>query len=163
MTIICDATAFILLAKATVLEILASRNNVITTQIVYEEVVIGKEKGRFDSLLVERLVNEMKIKLQEPDKSSKEKIQKLFNLKLGELDIISLAQNTSHTVLSDDKKCLNVAKALGISFITSLDVIIALYKKKAIRKEKAIESIDTLDEYGWYSRSLIKKYKEAIK
>src|SRR3989344_1521965 len=152
MTIISDATAFILLSKATVLEIFANRNIVVTSPIVYEEVARGKEKGRFDSLLVEKLVNEKKIKLRDPDKSSNEKIQKLFDLRLGELDVVSLAHNTDDTILSDDKKCLNVAKTLGIPFITSLDVILVLYKKRAIKKEKAIESIDKLEEYGWYSR-----------
>ena len=65
--------------------------------------------------------------------------------------------------MSDDKKCLNAAKALGINFITSLDVVTAMYKKHIITKEKALRCIEGLEEYGWYAKDLIKKYREAIK
>ena len=163
MTIIADATALILLSKVSILETFVNRNNIITSKIVYQEVVRGKEKGREDSILVERLVQENKIKLKIPNESIKNNIERLFNLKDGELEIVSLVYKTSHTILSDDKKCLNVAKALGIGFITSLDVIIVQLKKKAITKKKALGCIDELEEYGWYSKNLIKYYKEAIK
>lgn len=163
MTIIADATALILLAKVTILEKFVNRNAVITSKMVYQEVIAGKEKGRKDSILVEKIFQEKKLKLKKPVKSIKKKIKKLFNLKAGELEVISLAYKTKHTILSDDKKCLNVAKGLGIDFITSLDIIVALYRKSVIAKEKALECIDELEEYGWYSRDLIKNYKEAIK
>ncbi len=163
MTIIADATALILLSKVSILETLVNRNNVITSKIVYQEVVRGKEKGRADSLLVERLVKENKIKLKIPDESIKNNIEKLLNLKAGELEVVSLAYKTKHIIISDDKKCLNAAKALGIGLMTSLDVIAVLLKNKVITKKKALEYLDDLSEYGWYSKNLIKYYKEAIK
>ncbi len=163
MTIIADATALILLAKVTILETFVNRNPVITSKMVYEEVIIGKEKGRKDSIIVERLVEENKLKLRVPNRSIRNKIKKLFNLKAGELDVISLAYKTKNMILSDDKKCLNVAKGLGIKFITSLDIIVTLYKKSIITQEKAITCIEELEEYGWYSKDLIKSYREALK
>lgn len=163
MTIIADATALILLAKVTVLERFVSRNAVMTSKMVYGEVVAGKEKGRKDSILVEKLVQESKLSLREPNKPIKRKIEKLFNLKAGELDVMSLAYKTKHIILSDDKRCLNAAKGLGIGFITSLDIIAALYKKAVITQEKAVECIEELEEYGWYSKDLIKRYKEEVK
>ncbi len=163
MTIIADATALILLAKVSVLETFVGRNEVITSELIYEEVAKGKEKGRTDSMLVERLLQERKLKLKNPEKTVKEKIRKLFNIHKGELDAVSLAYKTNHTVLTDDKKCLNAAKALEIDFITSLDVVLALFKKEAVSKEKAVECLEKLEEYGWYSKELIKGYREAIK
>lgn len=163
MTIIADATALILLAKASVLETFLDRNDVVTSEVVYEEVAKGKEKGRADSMLVERLVKEHKLSLKNPVKSVKDKISKFFNIHKGELDVVSLAYKTNHTVLTDDKKCFNAAKALRIGFITSLDVVIALFKREAITKEKALECLNNLDEYGWYSKDLIKSYKEEAK
>lgn len=163
MTIIADATALILLAKVSVLETFVDRNDVATSKMVYEEVVRGKEIGRKDSILVERIVHENKLKIITPSKSIKKEIGGLFNIKGGELGVISSAYKKKHTILSDDKKCLNAAKALGIGFIISLDIIIALYKNKAINKEKAQECIDGLEDYGWYNKELIKKYREAIK
>lgn len=162
MTIISDASSLILLAKVNMLETFVNRNDVSTSKVVYEEVVKGKEKGREDSMLVERLVQEDKLKLKAPSKSVKNKIENLFNLKKGELEVVSLAYKTKHTILTDDKKCINAAKALGIDFITSPDVVTTLHKKGAINKEKAIECIDKLEEYGWYTRDLIKGYREGI-
>lgn len=163
MTIIADAASLILLSKASVLEIFASRNDVATSELVYEEVIKGKEKGRMDSILTEKLVQEGKLKVKTSNKDAKTKIEKLFNLKFGELEVVSLAYKTNDAILSDDKKCINAAKAFGIEFITSLDVTLALYKKSAISKEKAIESIDKLENYGWYSKDLIKIYRGKIK
>ena len=163
MTIIADATALVLLAKISVLEIFVGRSNVITSKEAYEEVMRGREKGRTDSILTEKLVKEGKLKVMAPSKPVRDNIEKLFNLKGGELEVISLAYKKRHIILSDDKKCLNAAKALGINFITSLDVIAALQKKNVISKSKALECINGLEEYGWYAKDLINKYREAVK
>ena len=163
MTIISDASSLILLAKAGVLELFANRNKVIAPKLVYEEVARGKDKGREDSILIERLKTEKKLIIMAVNKKTKNKIQKTFNLKGGELEVISFAFGKNHTIITDDKKCINAAKALKINFINSLDVILVLHKKGAMRKEKALECIETLEEYSWYSKDLIKSYKEALK
>lgn len=163
MTIITDATALILLAKASVLETFVNRNDVVTSAVVYEEVTRGKDKGRIDSIMVEKLVQEQKIKIKVPAEPTRSMIEKTFNLHKGELEVITLALKTNHTVLSDDRKCLNAAKALEIGFITSLDVVAALFKNRAITKEKALGSLDKLEAHGWYLKDLIRPYKEAVK
>ena len=140
MTIISDAVSLILLAKISLLETFANRNKIVVPNLVYEEVIKGKEKGRWDSMLVERLAAEKKLIINISDKIKENKIRKLFNLKGGELEVISLAFD-KHLVLTDDKKCLNAAKALNLGFITSLDVVMALYNKKAVTKRKALECI----------------------
>src|SRR3989344_4532573 len=147
MTIISDATALILLSKADILEIFVNRNEVVIPKKVYEEVIKGREKGRTDSILVERLANKNKLTVKTPKEMTKENIGRLTGLKYGELEVVSLAYKTKDTILSDDKKCINSAKALNIGFITSLDVIIVLYRKNAIDKKTAIECIEILDEY----------------
>ncbi len=163
MTIISDATSLILLAKAGLLEFFAERNKVDIPELVYQEVQRGKDKGREDSLLVERLVEEKKLRIVAADKIAKNKIEQTFNLKGGELEVISLAFRKNNTILTDDKKCINAAKALKIDFIISLDVIIALYRKKAISKERALSAVDSLEEYGWYSKELVKSYRGELK
>lgn len=163
MTIIADAASLILLSKISILETFANRNDVVASELVYKEVIKGREKGRMDSMLTEKLVQENKLKVKTPNNDMKTSIEKLFNLKFGELEVVSLAHKTKNTILSDDKKCINAAKALGINFITTLDVVVALHKQNAISKEKAMESIDKLENYGWYSRELIKIYRGKIK
>ncbi len=162
MTIITDATALILLAKASVLEVFADRNDVVASNIVYKEVVIGKEKGRADGMLVEKLVQEKKIKIKTPNEAEKTRIENLFGLRGGELESTALARK-GDVILTDDKKCINTAKVLGIDFITSLDVVISLYKKTVINKQKAIECVEKLETYGWYSKEIIKNYRGELK
>ncbi len=163
MTIIADATALILLAKITLLETFIDRNKVIIPETVLKEVLKGKEKNRIDSMLLEKLSNERKLNIQTPSEQTKINIKKLINLKKGELDVISLAYKTNNIILSDDKKCINAAKVFGISFITTPDVVIIMYNKKVITKNKAILSIDKLEEYGWYSKDIIKNHRRKIK
>ncbi len=163
MTIITDATSLILLAKVDLLEIFVDRNDVIVPRLAYEEVIKGKDKGREDSMLLERLVAEKKLLIVSPNKAMKNKIEKLFNLRGGELEVVTLAFGKKHTILTDDKKCLNAAKAMKIDFITSLDMVVAMYRKGAIGKETARECVNGLEEYGWYTKDLIKSYQEMIK
>ena len=163
MTIISDATSLILLAKAELLELFVNRNKVIVPKLVYGEVAKGKDKGRADSMLVEKLVNEKKLSIVTAHKARKNKIEKAFNLRGGELEVISFALGKNDVILTDDKKCLNAAKALNMNFINSLDVTIALHKNGAISKEKAMECVDILEEYGWYAKDMIKRYREVLK
>ena len=163
MTIVSDATSLILLAKVGLLEKFVTRNAVVMPSAVYVEVAKGKDKGRLDALLVERLVDEKKLGISVPDNETKVRIEKLFNVHGGELEVLAIALGTKKTILTDDKKCFNAAKALKLSFITSLDVVVALYKKGVISKQAALQCVENLDSYGWYAQGLIKTYKEAVK
>lgn len=163
MTIISDASSLILLARAGLLEVLAKKNRINLPKLVYEEVIKGKEKGREDSMIIEKLVAERRLNIVTANKSLKNKISKMLNLKGGELEVVSFALGKNYIILTDDKKCLNAAKALKIDFINSLDVIAVLCKRGEISKKKAFECVEMLEEYGWYKKELIKIYKEAIK
>ncbi|MDP2924833.1 MAG: hypothetical protein Q8N99_00515 [Nanoarchaeota archaeon] len=163
MTIVIDASSIILLAKIDLLEKLIERNPLIIPEKVYIEVVKGKEKGMLDAFILERLVNEKKIKIEKVEKIAYEEVWKLFGLWAGEAEVLALALKNNIPIITDDKKCLNRAKAAGVSCITSLDVIIALLKNKHINKEQAKKSLEKLENYGWYKKNIIKLYKEKIK
>lgn len=152
MTIIGDASSLILLAKVDLLETFASRNKIIIPELVYKEVIKGKDRGRSDGFLVERLVSEKKLLVKLSKKAAKSRIESMYGLRGGELEVIALALDENHDVLTDDKRCMNVAKALNIYFITSLDVIISMRKKGVIGREKALECLADMEEYGWYSK-----------
>ena len=159
---IADATTLILLAKADVLEIFVEKNNIIIPPIVYKEVLKGKEKSRIDAFIIEKLVQEKKIKVKIPQNATKKIIQHMFNMQGGELEVIALAYNTQDTVLNDDKKGIHAAKALKLNFIGSLGVVVALQHAGRINKKEALEAIDILQAYGWYDPKLIKTHKEAL-
>ena len=106
MTFVSDATSLILLAKVGLLELFANRNSVVVPQHVFDEVVKGKDKGRVDAFSVEKLRDEKKFSITFPKEETKAKIQKLFNIKGGELDVLAISLETKATVLTDDKKML---------------------------------------------------------
>lgn len=163
MTIIIDASSLILLAKTGLLEKLLDKNKLIIPEKVYIEVMKGKEKAMLDAFLVEKLVNENKIDIQKVDKKVYENILKLFGLWAGEAEVLALALKDKLPIITDDKKCLNAAKAANIQHITTLDIVISLFQKKYIDKEKAKKSMEILEEYGWYKKDIIKFYKEKLK
>jgi len=162
MTIVADASSLILLSKIRLLEKLVERTKIIVPKKVYGEVVRGKEKGREDAFLVERLVKEKRIKMRQANEKLKKEIERTFNLHEGENEALATALENKHTILTDDKKCFTAARTLKLNFITSLDVVVAMYKKGRIDKRKAMQSLDELLEYGWYKRSLIEKYRREI-
>ena len=163
MTIIADASSLILLAKITILERLLEKNDIIIPEKVYIEIIKGKEKGRFDALIIEKLVQDKKIKIEKVDKEMFEKIWKLFGLWAGEGEAFVLALKNKFPILTDDRKCINASKSANIPFITSPVIIVALFNKKSINKNKAEKSLELLEEYGWYNKNIIKFYKEKIK
>ena len=162
MTIVADASSLILLSKVELLEKLAEKNKVIIPKKVYGEVARGKEKGMRDVLLVEKMMKEKKIVVRKANEKSKKEIEKTFNIRGGENEVLALALENRHAILTDDKKCIVAAETLGLNFITSLDVVVTLYKKGRIDKRKAVQSLDELLEYGWYKRVLIEKYRREL-
>ena len=163
MTIASDATAIILLSKVGVLELFAYRNAVAMAKSVYLEVMKGKERGRLDAMLTERLVLERKLRVLPVHKQTRTYVEGLLSIKKGELDTVALAYKNRYLVLTDDKKCINAAKALGLPFMNSLDVIVAMWKNKVIDSKKAMDCISSLEDFGWYSKELIKTRREMIR
>jgi len=153
LTVISDACSLILLAKATVLEILANEVRIVTSPSVYQEAVIkGEKRGHPDALIIKKLVSQKKIEII----SLKQK--KTFGVTLGEgeEEILALTQEVKFDLLLlDDKKAINVSKSLSLPFTISPKVVISLAQKKKIAKEKAIQALEILRIEGRYSPDII--------
>lgn len=162
MTIVADSSSMILLAKTNLLDKFLERNRVVISKKVYDEMVKGKEKGRTDAFLIERLLNEKNIAIQNAKEKTKNRIKKMLNLYGGENETLSLAIEHGYLILTDDKKCINASKALGLNFITTLDIVVTLHIKKRIDKKFAIQSLNELENYGWYKKGIIEKYRRLI-
>jgi predicted nucleic acid-binding protein len=65
------------------------------------------------------------------------KVWKLFGLWAGEAEVLALSLDRKLPIIRDDKKCINAAKATSTNFITTLDLVIILFKKGYINKENA--------------------------
>lgn len=161
--IIADSCSIILLAKATILEKTIEVYNLNITPKVLEEVIKGKDKMHLDALIVEKLKNENKLKITEDNKMITQKLAVDFNMGFGEASTISAAKDKKCIVVTDNKQGRKVALINNIDLVGSPDVIVGLFKKKKISKEKAISALNVLKKEGWFENYILEKAREDIK
>ena len=165
MKVAVDSCSIILLAKATILEILSDKQDLFVTEEVYKEILKGKDKNFADALLIEKLVKEKKIKII--DVTSTGLIKKLvqdFNLGVGEAETLALAiDEQCDAVLTDNKQGRKTALVYNLNLIGSIDAITALYKLRSIDKDKAVGGLKGLRKFGWFQDYLIDSALEDVK
>lgn len=140
------------------MEILSTHGDIVISRMVYEESAVrGKELGKADSLLVERLVSEKKIIVMEAPVKEKNILREAYGIKGGENETVALALSTGcRKVLTDDHKNIVVCKTLDIPFMISLDAIIELHENERISLSKAKEAFERVVENGWMREELVK-------
>lgn len=164
MKIILDTCSVILLAKASVLEDFSEQHNLVITDGAYNEVVKGKEKKFLDALLLERLCKEKKIsKTNVKSKYLVNKFKKDFGLGGGEASTIALTIETKQSILTDNKQGRKTAKVYGLKLLGSPEVVVSLFKIKKINKNKALDALKILRNFGWFDNYIIEKALEEIK
>ena len=97
------------------------------------------------------------IEVKEVKKSDKVvKLMRNFGLGKGEAETIQLYfQEKADLLLCDEKKARKIASILNINLLGTPELIIQLYKRKFIGKEKAKESVLKLEKIGWFKSSII--------
>lgn len=165
MKIAIDSCSIILLAKATVLEILADNYKLLITRNVYQEILEGKNKKFIDALLTEKLVNEGKINIKKiKNKKLIKKLVEDFSLGIGEAETLALTLGKQCEVIStDNKQGRKAAIIYKLNLVGSIDLITSLYKLKLIDKNKAVNALKELKEFGWFQDYLIDKALEDVK
>ncbi|MFZ2455083.1 MAG: hypothetical protein WAX07_01215 [Candidatus Altiarchaeia archaeon] len=162
--IVSDSSTLILLAKASVLEKVAGADELAIPECVYSESVVkGKDKARPDSLVIEKLVAEGKIKVKKAPPEEKERLKCSFGITCGENQTVALAVSEKcRLVLSDDKKCMTVCRTLGMPYMIALDCVLDLLCSSRITREKAIEAFETIAAAGWLGEEIIKSRRELL-
>lgn len=157
--IISDSSTLILLAKISILNTFLEKNKLIIPRGVYKESVVkGLEKGEADSYIINEEIGKGKIEIRDINEKKVKEVKKLFGITKGENEVISLAlEKKPKLILTDDRKCINVCNALGLETSISADVVVALYKKGRIDKDKALDSLNKLKEFGWFKREIIEE------
>ena len=145
MVIVFDSSTLILLAKKELLDMfLDSFDGIVAIPKVVREETCNKKT--FDALLIEKRIEEEKIKVYEVKK--KDLVKKLiedFNLEDGEAEAIILCIEKSSKILAtDDKNAINACKVLKIKFTTAINILIRAYEKQLIEREKALIKLDNL-------------------
>ncbi|RJS86494.1 hypothetical protein CW713_00165 [Methanophagales archaeon] len=163
MVIVFDSSTLILLAKKELLDMFLNNFDGIVAipKVVREE---SCNKKTFDALLIEKRIEEEKIKVYEVEK--KDLVKKLiedFNLEDGEAEAIILCiEKGSKILATDDKNAINACKVLKIKFTTAINILIRAYEKQLIEREKALIKLDNLRVVGRYKEKIIEDAKRRV-
>ncbi|MFO7966494.1 MAG: DUF3368 domain-containing protein [Archaeoglobaceae archaeon] len=155
MTFFFDATPLIYLAKVNKLHLLEKIDTeLIIPQSVFEEVVVkGRELGKPDALIIERLVDKGDFKIEETDAGESEfynKLRENENLSQADVEALFLARKRNCTAIMDEDYARRIAEAEGIHCRGTIYLIFSLLKRDVIGKEEARETVDKMIESGWY-------------
>lgn len=160
---VSDSSSLILLAKAEIITDFLEKGKIYITPVVEKETIgMGKEKGREDAYLLEKMRKEGKIELRDPDEGEVDRITKLFDLHKGEKESVALASEMDLPLICDDKKAFNACEVMEIEHSTALNILSALFEKGRISEPRAKESLKRLEEFGWYEERLIKNVNSKI-
>lgn len=157
--IVKDAMVLIHLAKITLLEKSCGYfRNVVIPKMVYEEILMGKEKGYPDAKLIADFVKMGKMAVKQIKSVEMVKKAEEFNIKRGEAEAIALYwQEKADYIATDDYNVRKKSMLLDIKVIGTPAIILKLYKEGLIKKNKFGESLAELRKIGWFSNAVIDK------
>lgn len=155
--IVKDAMVLIHLAKLSLLEKSCSYfKKAAIPELVYEEVLKGKEKGFPDASIIIELIKSKKIAVKKVKSNALIKKANQFNIQRGEAEVISLYwQEKAGLVATDDDNIRKKKSLLNIEVIGTPAIILKLYKEKLIDRHKAEQCVSELKKIGWFSNSVL--------
>lgn len=161
--VVADSSTLILLARAGLLHLYVEhlKEKIEIPKAVYDEVT--KKKDTEDTKIIEEYIARKDISVLYIDEAQQsERFQQDFAIGKGEAEAITHCIKKKGILLTDDRKAIQLCHLFHISFTTALNIIPKMYTKRKITKEQAQEYIASLQKYGRYSQSFIKKAKEEI-
>jgi len=161
--LVSNTSTLVLLTKVGCLEefIMISPTIEIPNQVM-EEALIDKES--YYARFIQKLIQENKIKVVVVKENKIENIMEHFRLDKGEAATYVLFDNKKHkAILTDDGELIKLCKLEKIDFICAMAVIIRLFEKKVLSRERALDRLRDLNEIGRYSKELYEKFKWEVK
>ena len=162
MQIVFDSSTLILLAKIGLLDTFLDHfpGNLFISRTVEEECTV---KHSPDAKLIQGRVNEGKIRAKRiRDKKLCVKMEKDFNINLGEAETIIMGRQFKAIVATDDWNAIQACKILKLPFTSALAILVRLKGKRVIDKETAVAKLQALAEYGWYDKQIIGNVKKKL-
>jgi hypothetical protein len=160
--VISDSSTLILLSKSKLISIIKSILKIYIPEIVYLEIIRGKEKNHKDAYEIEDMIKNKEIIIINPNQKTVSELEKIYKIDAGELYAIALAKELNKIILIDDKKGINACNYLNIKLYTSLTLLELLFEEEIISKEEAKESLKLLETYGRYSKDKIKNIENKL-
>ncbi len=162
-----NTSTTILLAKTNLLRVVDEQFDevLISMKVHGEAVEDAKHLGYDDAIVTEREIKEGRIEVKEvADKSTIRRLMRDFAMMDGEAETLVLAVEAgADLVATDDYQCMKAATALGLPFTQAVALVIVLFEAGKITREKALEAVERLKEYGWYADWIIEDAKNRIR
>ena len=158
---ISNTSTLILLAKVQSLSVLLNDvKKIAIPKIVYKEL---DSKDSFEVLLIKKEIEKKRISLFDVNKESYSIVLKQFKLDEGEAAAYALfKKNKGKAILTDDKELIKLCKIENIPFICAMAVIVRLFNKKRLTKDRALDKLKRLYSYGRYSNEIYDFFKVKV-
>ena len=157
MLIVKDTMVLIHLEKLSILRASCQHFGEISIPpLVCQEVLVGKEKGAADAVIVEELINEDRIQVKKITNANLIRKACQFNIQGGEAEAVALYwQEKADFIATDDDNVRKKKMILDLHIIGTPAILMKLHKSKIIEKEKMMQCIDELKRIGWFSTVVI--------
>lgn len=159
-----DASTLILIAKVEVLDVFLDDVKVKVVIPAEVEKECCAVKKSFDALMIQKAVQESKIKVMEvKNKKLVAKLRGDFGLGRGEAEAIALALEERAQILGiDDKNGINACKLLSIPFTTAIGILIRLREKRVLTADEALTKLTALGRHGRYKQSILDDARQRL-
>ncbi len=151
--LVFDATALIYLAKVGKLQLIEniSAKKIIPRSVFEEVVVKGKEAGKTDALMVERLIEQGIFQVSEVEETAVYRVlAKNKKLSTADVEVLALAKDEDGVAIVDEDYARWVAEVEDINCGGTIYLIFLLLKGCVITKREAREIVDGIIEKGWF-------------
>ena len=161
--IVSNTSTLILLAKIGCLEKFVGVAPLIFIPLEVKREVLFKE-GSYEARLIERYIEEGKIKVFAVEKKEVELLMGEFRLDEGEAAAFVMFDNKKHKILlTDDGELIKLCKLKNIPFVCAMAIIIRLYEKKVLSGKETLSKLEELYKVGRYSREIYEHFKMEVK
>ena len=124
-----DASSLIISLKMDFIDVLNKLyEDLIITEAIYQEVIInGKNKGKQEAIIGEKLIKDKKITIHKVDEELMD-----LNLGLGEIEVIHNSINIKCLCMMEDKKAKRIAESFNLDVRKIPISILEAYQNKII-------------------------------
>ena len=160
--LVSNLSTLILIAKISALSKFLDRaKKIVTTEVVYDEIL---KKDSFENSIIKKEVKNGRIIIDHIQTSQYSGITGQFRLDGGEASTFALYMTKRHEgILTDDKELIKVCRIEQIKFVSSMAIILMLFKRNIIGKSEALEKLEMLQGYGRFSNEIYEYFKNKVK
>jgi predicted nucleic acid-binding protein len=160
-----DASTLILIARVELLDVFLDDSKLeVFIPVEVEKKCCCAVKKSFDALMIQKAVQESKIKVIEvKNKKLVAKLRGDFGIGRGEAEAIALAvAERAQIVGIDDKNGINACKLLGIPFTTAIGILTRMREKHLLTVSAAVAKLTALGKHGRYKQSILDDARQRL-